>query len=348
VLEESSVAWFMLAGGEVENIHPDKLVARASDFYHDTVSFWQQWIEQSTYKGRRRELINRSVITLKLLTSHRYGSVVAAPTFSLPEVIGGTCNWDYRFTWIRDGAFTMYVFLRLGFHKEAAAFLEWIRTQCMHRQLQLMYAVDENTKLTEIVLPHLEGYKGSGPVRIGNAAHQQFQLDIYGELLDTVYLFNKEGGAITYEFWQEIEQQVAFVINNWQEPDHGIWEIRNDKQEFLHSRLMAWVAIDRAIKIARMRPFPYPEDSWRSTRDAIFKSIYTEFWDEDLKSFVQFKGSKSVDASVLLMPLMRFITSTEPHWLQTLKTIDENLRLDVLIYRYNNALEKVDGLEFVF
>lgn len=344
-LEESGIAWFMLSSSIDAKIKSGQLPDFARDTYAATISYWQDWIEQSNYKGRWRELINRSIITLKLLTSRKYGSVVAAATFSLPELVGGTRNWDYRYTWIRDGAFTMYAFLRLGFKKEAAAFLEWIRKQCIGGDLQLMYSVNGSMNLTETILDHLDGYKGSQPVRIGNGAHDQFQLDIYGELLDTLYLFNKEGGAITYDFWQEIEKQVGFVVAHWREPDHGIWEIRNEKKEFLHSRLMAWVAMDRAVKISESRSFPYPRVLWQDTRDEIFKSIYEDFWDEEVKAFVQFKGSKAVDASVLLMPMLNFISSNEPRWLQTLQTIDERLRLDVLIYRYNNALEKIDGLE---
>lgn len=343
-LNESQVEWFVFTSAKEDVITSD-LAKKATAIYQATINFWQDWIEQSTYKGRWRELVNRSVITLKLLTSHKFGSVVAAPTFSLPEVIGGTRNWDYRFCWIRDSSFTMYAFLRLGFIKEAAAFIEWIRARCVNQQLQLMYSIDGNTELTEKTLPHFAGYKNSKPVRIGNAAHKQFQLDIYGELLDTIYLFNKNAEPITYDFWQEIEKQVNFVYDFWQKPDHGIWEIRNEKHEFLHSRLMAWVAMDRAIKIAEMRSFPYPASAWQETRDMIFKSIYDDYWNEDIKAYVQYKGSNAVDASVLLMPLMRFVSSNEPRWQETMKTIDDNLRLDVLIYRYNNALEQIDGLE---
>lgn len=344
-LKESEKVWFILEPCDKDIQSGRDLETIAHEAYENTIKYWHKWIEQSTYIGRWRELVHRSVITLKLLTSSKYGSVVAAPTFSLPEVLGGHRNWDYRFTWIRDGAFTMYAFLRMGFKNEAAAFLEWIRTQCVSGPLQLMYALDGSTELPEKILPQLEGYKQSIPVRIGNGASGQFQLDIYGELLDTIYLFNKEGGSVTFEFWKEIEKQVNFVAQNWRRPDHGIWEIRNEMKEFLHSRLMCWVAMDRAIKIAEDRSFPYPKDYWRNTRDSIYNDIYNGFWDEEVEAFVQYKGSKAVDASALLMPLMRFFSSKEPRWQKTLKTIDDKLRLDVLIYRYNNQLEKLDGLE---
>lgn len=311
----------------------------------ETISFWQEWIEQSRYKGRWMEMVNRSTITLKLLTSHKYGSVVAAATFGLPETIGGERNWDYRYTWIRDASFTMYIFLKLGFMKEAEAFLAWIQRQCNNGRLQLMYAVDGRTDLEECSLDYWEGYKDSRPVRVGNQAHEQFQLDVYGELLDTIYLFNEFGGQITYEFWKEISKQVDVVVKNWRKPDHGIWEIRTHKKQFLYSRLMCWVALDRAIRIAAHRSFPYPEEKWKKVRDDIFCSIYDDFWNEKVKAFVQTKGASAIDASALMMPLRNFISPYEDKWQSTMKAIDENLRTDVLIYRYNNKLNDIDGLK---
>ncbi|HXS37898.1 MAG TPA: glycoside hydrolase family 15 protein [Flavipsychrobacter sp.] len=344
-LEEGQTAYFVFESMMNEEQRPSSLEDYVSDTYKDTSNFWQGWIEQSTYTGRWREIVNRSLITLKLLTSYKYGSVIAAPTFSLPETIGGERNWDYRYTWIRDAAFTMYVFLRLGFIHEAGGFLAWIKKQCMNQKLQLMYAVDGETCLPESFLEDLEGYKGSRPVRIGNEAHEQFQLDIYGELLDTIYLFNKDGGPITYGFWQEIEEQVNFVLENWEKPDHGIWEVRHEKMEFLYSRVMCWVAIDRAIKIAEDRSFPYPLERWHDVRDKIYLDIYTNFWNEEKQAFVQHKGSSSMDASALLMPLKRFISPYETKWLKTMSAIDKELRSDVLIYRYRNNLEHIDGLQ---
>jgi GH15 family glucan-1,4-alpha-glucosidase len=316
-----------------------------NDTYQITIKTWRKWLSKSTYKGHYSDLIHRSAITLKLLTSAQYGSVVAAPTFGLPEALGGDRNWDYRFTWVRDAAFTMYAFLTLGFYDEATAFMNWIADMCTDSKLQLLYKIDGTKTDEETTLGHLDGYKGSKPVRIGNGAASQLQIDIYGELIDTVYIYNKAHKPITYEFWTLIEKQIECVISEWQLPDHGIWEIRNEKREFLHSRLMCWVAMDRAIKIAENRSFPYPKTEWQAVRDEIYNDVYHNFWNEDLQAWVQYKGAKQVDASVLLMPLTHFISPLEPRWLCTMKAIDQELKLDVLIYRYQNHLEKVDGLD---
>jgi GH15 family glucan-1,4-alpha-glucosidase len=316
----------------------------AQNTYLETIASWRKWLSKSTYKGRYTELIQRSAITLKLLTSAQYGSVVAAATFGIPENIGGNRNWDYRFTWIRDAAFTMYAFLSLGFFDEATAFMSWIANLCRDSELQLLYNIDGSKSSDEKTLDHLDGYKGSKPVRIGNAAAKQLQLDIYGELIDTVYIYNKSFKPITFDFWKLIEKQVECVVVNWKLPDHGIWEIRNERKEFLHTRIMCWVAMDRAIKIAQSRSFPYPEVKWLAVRDEIYNDIYHNFWNEEIGAWVQHKGSRQVDASALLMPLTHYISPLEPRWLSTMKMIDKELRLDVLIYRYQNHAEQIDGL----
>lgn len=313
--------------------------------YHHTVNEWRSWINKIEYKGLYSELVRRSAITLKLLTSAEFGSVVAAPTFGLPETIGGNRNWDYRFTWIRDAAFTMYAFLRLGLYDEATAFIDWIFRLCQETDLQLLYAIDGSSGIKEEELQSLDGYKGSKPVRIGNGAASQLQIDIFGELIDTIYIYNKSHKPITYQFWTLIEKQVACVIKNWKLPDHGIWEIRNEKKEFLHTRLMCWVAMDRAIKIAEHRSFPYPQAEWQAVRSEIYNDIYHNFWNQDIQAWVQYKGADCVDASALLMPLTHFITPQEPRWLSTMKVIDKELRLDVLLYRYQNHLSNIDGLD---
>lgn len=333
----------------MEIIQDDEAAADLAHYkehgYRKTVDYWREWINQTTYKGRYDEIIRRSAITLKLLTSAEFGSVVAAPTFGLPETIGGNRNWDYRFTWIRDAAFTMYAFLRLGFFDEATAFMDWIFNLCQKIDLQLVYQIDGNTKIKEIEADQFEGYRSSKPVRIGNEAASQLQIDIYGELIDTVYIYNKSHKPITYEFWKLIEKQVQCVIKQWKKPDHGIWEIRNEKKEFLHTRLMCWVAMDRAIKIAENRSFPYPEQEWHSIRSEIYEDIYYNFWNEKLGAWVQYKGATHVDASALLMPLTHFISPLEPRWLSTMKAIDKELVLDVLVYRYKNGMTKIDGLQ---
>lgn len=331
------------AKGELNK--PSHLKDYVAGNYQQTVSEWRSWLSKCKYKGRYAELIQRSAITLKLMTSIEHGSVVAAPTFGIPETLGGNRNWDYRFTWIRDAAFTMYAFLSLGFYEEATSFMNWISGLCRDTDLQLLYEIDGGKNGEEKTLEHLEGYRNSKPVRIGNAAANQLQTDIYGELIDTIYIYNKSYKPITYEFWLLIEKQISCVIRDWQLPDHGIWEIRAEKREFLHSRLMSWVAMDRAIKIAEHRSFPYPKAEWHNVRDEIYKDIYYNYWNEELQAWVQHKGSKNVDASVLLMPLTHYIAPLESRWLSTLTAIEKQLKLDVLIYRYRNNAEKNDGLD---
>ena len=346
-------AEFTLKEGEtsyiVLNLCPDKdspgLEWYKQNSYHETATYWRNWVNKTSYSGHYGELVRRSAITLKLLTSSKYGSVVAAPTFSLPETLGGTRNWDYRFTWIRDAAFTMYAFLTLGYTQEAKDFMDWIFNLCQKIDLQLVYRINGSSDLKEEVVTELEGYKNAKPVRIGNAAADQFQLDIYGELIDTIYIFNKSCMPITFEFWLLIEKQVQTVIKNWEAPDHGIWEIRNEKKAFLHSRLMCWVAMDRAIKIAEHRSFPYPVTEWHEVRSAIYNDIYHNFWNEELEAWVQYKGSNDMDASVLLMPLTHFISPMEPRWLSTLAAVKRELLQDVLVYRYRNKEHKFDGLD---
>ncbi|HEY0177403.1 MAG TPA: glycoside hydrolase family 15 protein [Pedobacter sp.] len=343
-LDEGAEAWIVLESvKQKETEHLKDIEFYKTATYQETISFWRGWIGKSTYTGRWNDLIIRSAITLKLLTSASYGSMVAAPTFSLPESLGGGRNWDYRFTWIRDAAFTMYAFLRLGFWEEASKFLQWIHERSGDKVLHLMYAIDGSPVMKEQELKNMEGYMGSGPVRIGNAAKDQHQLDIYGELIDTIYLYNKNHTKINYEFWLTVQKHIQCVVEEWEKPDHGIWEFRSGKKQFLHTRLMCWVAIDRAIKIAIDRSFPYPEKEWKEVRDRIYFDIYDGFWNKKLGAWVQYKGGEGVDASVLLMPLVHFITADEPRWLSTLKVIEEKLSTDVLIYRYDNKGD-IDGL----
>ncbi len=316
--------------------------------FHETARFWKEWIAKSKYKGRWREMVNRSALMLKLLISREHGSLIAAPTFSLPEEIGGVRNWDYRFTWLRDAAFTLYALIRLGFVEETEGFIGWLKGRlgddAERGPLQVMYGIDGRQKLDESTLDHLEGYEHSRPVRIGNAAYQQLQLDIYGEMMDSIYLANKYGDAISYAGWQGVQRILQWLSNNWQRPDEGIWEVRGGPREFLHSRLMCWVAFDRAIRLAQKRSLSGPLDAWERVRDAIREDIFTNFWDDELKSFVQSKGTKNLDASVLLMPLMRFISPVDPMWRSTMKAIEERLVEDTLVRRYEAERTNVDGL----
>ena len=312
-----------------------------------TMNYWKNWIAQSNYKGRWMEIVNRSALVLKLLTSFRYGSIVAAPTFSLPESIGFKRNWDYRFTWIRDASFTVYALLRLGYTKEAGAFMNWVEKLCRDikgkNRLGIMYSIDGDRQLEEKTLDNLEGYKKSSPVRIGNNAYGQLQLDIYGELMDSVYLYNKYGEPISYDFWKDLSEQMDWLSENWNQPDEGIWEVRGGKKNFLYSRLYCWVALDRAIKIARQRSFPI-NGNWKKERDKIYNSIFTEFWSDEFKAFMQYPGATTVDASSLLMPLARFISPKDPRWISTLKRIEEELVSDSLVYRYRPDMAAPDGL----
>jgi len=314
---------------------------------YETISYWKSWVEKSRYRGRWMETINRSALVLKLMTSRKYGSVVAAPTFGLPEEIGGERNWDYRYTWIRDASFTVYTLLKLGYRKEAREFMTWVEKQCRDigaaGNLSLMYGIDGRKELFETELNHFEGYEGSRPVRIGNAAYRQVQLDIYGELLDAIYLYDRHAEAISYDFWRDISAQVNWVAKNWQGEDEGIWEVRGGKKEFLYSRMMCWVALDRALKIAHAHSYPV-DPAWTVQRDAIFHSIHSDFWNEELQAFVQYKGAVTVDAATLLMPLIRFISPTDPRWLSTLKRIEKMLVSDSLVYRYRPD-QNFDGLK---
>ena len=311
-----------------------------------TINYWKEWISQSRYTGRWTEIVNRSALVLKLMTSRKYGSIIASPTFGLPEEIGGVRNWDYRYTWIRDASFTIYALLKLGYKKEAREFMHWVERQCndidQAGSLSLMYGIDGRKDLLELELDHLEGYCKSKPVRIGNGAYNQMQLDIYGELLDAVYLFDKYAEPISYEFWLNITKQVNWVCKNWHREDEGIWEVRGGRKEFLYSRVMCWVAIDRGMKIAASHSFPL-NPNWREERDKIFESIHRDFWNPKLKAFVQYKGAETVDASALLMPIIRFIGPTDPKWLSTLKAIEDELVSDSMVYRYRPD-EKFDGL----
>ena len=220
----------------------------------ETIEYWHAWIKRCKYKGRWRTTVERSALALKLLCFEPTGAIVASPTTSLPESIGGKRNWDYRYTWIRDASFSIYALLRLGFTEEASAFMQWLEKRCHEREpdggLQTMYGLQGEHDLKETLLDHLDGYKGSKPVRIGNAASTQLQLDIYGELMDCVYLYNKYGSPISYDLWAQLAKLVDWVCENWQKPDEGIWETRGGKQDFVYSKLMSWVAVDRALRLA--------------------------------------------------------------------------------------------------
>ncbi|MFJ2685153.1 glycoside hydrolase family 15 protein [Pseudomonas sp. NPDC087342] len=314
-----------------------------------TLKFWRDWIGQSNYRGRWREMVNRSALALKLLTSRKHGAILAAATFGLPETPGGERNWDYRYTWIRDASFTVYAFMRLGFVEEANAYMKWMRhrvSDChgQSMKINILYAIDGRQELPETELTHLAGHGGAQPVRIGNGAYNQIQLDIFGELMDAVYLVNKYGEAISHEGWKHTVEVVDQVCETWQTEDVGIWEMRGEQHHFLHSRLMCWVAVDRAIRLASKRSLPAPFARWDETRQAIYADIWENFWNEERGHFVQHIGGTALDGSMLLMPLVRFVSAKDPRWLSTLEAIQKTLVRDGMVYRYRNEDSQIDGL----
>jgi GH15 family glucan-1,4-alpha-glucosidase len=315
--------------------------------FQEAAAYWRAWTAKSRYTGRWREMVNRSALLLKLLTDHEYGSLIAAPTFGLPEKIGGARNWDYRYTWLRDSSFTLYAMMRLGFTEEAAQFQKWMSGRLNYDSeqgpLQVLYKLDGTQETPEIELAYLRGYMDSRPVRIGNAAWSQLQLDIYGELIDAIYLSSKYGDGLSIDEWDSIKRVLKWLSENWNRPDEGIWEVRGGRKDFLHSRLMCWVAFDRAIRLGAKRSLSGPFGWMEETRDAIVEDIHHNFWNEELQAFVQYKGSSTLDAAVLLMPLVRFISPTDPKWLSTLAAIERVLTVDTLVYRYRDT-DGFDGL----
>jgi GH15 family glucan-1,4-alpha-glucosidase len=324
----------------------------AIDDFKRTVKYWRRWISKCSYTGRWREMVHRSALTLKLLTYSPTGAIVAAPTCSLPEGVGGVRNWDYRYTWIRDAAFTLYGLLRIGLTEEAAKFMEWVqaRTHELNADgsLQIMYGIDGRHSLPEETLDHLQGYKGSRPVRIGNGAYNQLQLDIYGELVDSVYLYNKYGSPISSECWADLRRLINWISQNWQREDEGIWESRGGRCHFVYSKLMSWVALDRGLRLADKRSFPADRERWLKVRDEIYEEIIIRGWSPTRQTFVQHYGSESLDAANLMMSMVFFLAPSAPRMLKTLDAINKppdkgGLVSNSLVYRYN-LKETSDGL----
>jgi GH15 family glucan-1,4-alpha-glucosidase len=349
-LEAGETATFLLEQVPDTYVPRQYSEAETREAFENTVAYWRKWIAQSRYQGRWREMVHRSALTLKLLVYEPTGALVAAPTTSLPEQLGGDRNWDYRFTWIRDAAFSLYALLRIGFTEEAAGFMGWLTERFRERQsnalgpLQVCYDVRGGAALTEQTLDHLKGYRGSAPVRIGNAAAEQLQLDIYGELIDSVYLFNRHASPIHHDTWMELCKVVEWLCQNWDQIDDGIWEVRSGRQYFTMSRLMAWVALDRAIRIASERGLPADVVDWQRQRDAIYRQIMTRGWHQERRTFVQHYETDVLDAGLLMMPLVNFVAPTDRRWLSTLDAISHELVSDSLVYRYNVEASP-DGLQ---
>ncbi|MEV0977870.1 glycoside hydrolase family 15 protein [Streptomyces sp. NPDC049915] len=345
--EVSGVVFTVCASGGEAPAPPtiDGLTAQVQG----AAGFWQHWLRQSRYRGRWPELVHRSAITLKLLTYAPTGALVAAATMGLPEQVGGERNWDYRFTWVRDAALSVRVMLDLGFVEEATGFVHWLGDRLREREgkedepLQTMYRVNGSPDLPEVTLDHFEGYRGSSPVRIGNGAADQLQLDIYGE---AVYALSQGLGIAqqaTYAGWKTLTRTLDWLAEAWDRPDEGIWETRGGRQDFTYSRMMSWVAFDHAMSLAERFRRPAEVEKWRTARDAIFEQIMERGWSDNESAFIQHYGGDVLDASLLLMPAVGFIAPKDPAWLSTLDAMDRKLVSDSLVYRYDPAASP-DGL----
>lgn len=333
--------------GACDDIQPHHY---SRDYYEaaflETKRYWQSWLAQCRYQGRWREMVYRSALALKLLTYEPTGAIVAAPTTSLPETLGGARNWDYRYTWLRDAAFTIHSLLILGFTEEARAFMRWLEERCRELPesgfLPPMFRITGEQNLTEIPLDHLEGYRQSRPVRIGNGAYTQHQLDVYGELMDSIYLLDRYK-SISYDLWANLRGLLDWLGTHWQHADEGTWEVRGGQRHFVHSRVMSWVAFDRAVRIARHRGWPAPLNEWIQTSSRVFEEVMHEGWNEKVGSFVQCYGCEAVDATALLMVLTGFAAPDDPRMLATIERIQKELACDSHVYRYIPALAADDG-----
>ncbi|MER8187851.1 glycoside hydrolase family 15 protein [Kitasatospora sp. NPDC094015] len=328
---------------------PPMSVEEAEQELWAAVDFWQGWLHTSRYRGRWAEMVNRSAITLKLLTYAPTGAPVAAATMGLPEQVGGERNWDYRYSWVRDGALSVRALLDLGFVEEATAFTHWLgdrlrdRAEIPGERLQIMYRVDGDPYLTEETLDHLEGYRGSRPVRAGNAAADQLQLDIYGEAMYALAESMEVGIQTGYHGWKGLAKLMDWLCDNWDRPDEGVWETRGGRKDFTYSRVMCWVAFDRALRLAADLSRPADTARWTKARDTILDQVMDKGWSAKEKALVQHYGGDVLDASLLLIPRVRFLSPKGPGWLDTLDAMERKLVSDSLVYRYDPAASP-DGL----
>ncbi len=333
-------------GGQPQQLPPAEL----ERLTRDTTAYWKAWLHGSTYTGRWREVVTRSAMTLKLLTYHPTGAPVAAATFGLPEQTGGERNWDYRFTWIRDASMSVHALVGLGYLEEAAKFAGWLRDRGVESDgadgsgpVKIMYRVDGSSDLTEEILDHFEGWRGSRPVRIGNGAADQLQLDIYGEVLDAIFTGDEYGQPIAHAGWVGLTNLMDWVAANWDQPDEGVWETRGGRKDFTFGRVQCWVALDRAVKLARRHGWPANVATWEAERDKLYNQVMERGWNPRVGAFTQHYTTDVLDSSLLLMPLEGFIAPTDPMWMSTLGAMDRELVSDSLVYRYNPAASP-DGL----
>jgi GH15 family glucan-1,4-alpha-glucosidase len=346
-LREGEVGGVVLEsmGGPPRTITPEE----AQQLADDTERFWRGWLGRSTYTGRWREMVARSAMTLKLMTYAPTGALVAAPTAGLPEQVGGQRNWDYRFTWIRDGSFSINALVGLGYVEEAAAFGAWLRDRFEEQAgrdsgpLKIMYRVDGTSDLVEETLDHFEGWRGSRPVRIGNGAADQLQLDIYGEAADAIYLADRHGVQMAHQGWTAASRVIDWLCEHWDQPDEGIWETRGGRKNFTYGRLQTWVALDRGIRLAQQRGRPANLARWMTERDAVYNQIMERGWNPKVGAFTQHYDTELLDSSLLMMPLQGFIAPRDPRWLSTQAAMDRELVSDSLVYRYNPSASP-DGL----
>jgi GH15 family glucan-1,4-alpha-glucosidase len=331
------LTWFRSHEPRPEGVDPEAAL-------EDTISYWTDWASRCTHGGRWHDDIHRSVLTLKALTYAPTGGVVAAPTTSLPEALGGVRNWDYRYCWLRDAALTLLALIRSGYVEEAGAWRDWLLRAAAGKpeDLQIMYGVAGERRLTELELPWLSGFAGSQPVRIGNAASGQLQLDVYGELLDALYHARRNGLAASPDTWRLGLKLLDWLESGWREEDQGIWEVRGPRRHFTHSKVMAWVAFDRAVKTIRKLDREGPIDRYRAARKEIRESVLRDGYNADRGAFVQYYGSDRLDASLLLIPLVGFLPADDQRVVATVDAIQRELMRDGLVERYRADDENVD------
>jgi GH15 family glucan-1,4-alpha-glucosidase len=325
----------------------DWSIERAWQLLRETQEFWWRWVGRIRYDGPYQQLVSRSALALKLMTYSPTGAIIAAPTTSLPEQIGGERNWDYRFTWLRDASFTLYAFFQLGMLDEAHAFFQWLMRTGIglrgHPGVDNLYTLDGERSGGEQTLSHLEGYRGSAPVRVGNGAARQLQLDVYGEVLDSAYLYARFGGEISHALWKDLHSIVELAIARWQEPDASIWEVRGGERHFTYSKMMCWVAVDRGLRLAERFGLPHDAERWRSARASIHRRVVTQGWSDRRQAFTQSLGDDVLDAALLRMAQVRFLDDHDPRLVTTVEAIARNLREGALVRRYRTE-ESADGV----